>query len=134
MDVGSSLEVTLVPTAMHPHAFKVTQESMPRGFIADPHARVLHAIALAGGRVASASVVGSWRSEAAGAVILGLKIAKQEYIVEVTITAPEDRAGEVRLRAAVSNIAHATKTRAHVRTHTHTRARAHTQEMHRNLS
>ena len=92
MDVGSSLEVTLVSTAMHPHAFKVTQESMPRGFIADPHARVLHATALAGGRVASASVVGSWRSEAAGAVILGLKIAKQEYIVEITITAPEDRA------------------------------------------
>ena len=91
MDVGSSLEVTLVSTAMHPHAFKVTQESMPRGFIADPHARVLHAIALAGGR-ASASVVGSWRSEAAGAVIIGLKIAKQEYIVEITITAPEDRA------------------------------------------
>ena len=96
MDVGSTLEVTHVPTPMYPHAFKVKQESMPRGFIADPHARVLHAIAVAGGRVAGASVVGSWRSEAADAVILGLNIAKQEYIVEVTITAPEDRVGEVR--------------------------------------
>ena len=88
---------------MYPHAFKVKQESMPRGFIADLHARVLHAIAVAGGCVAGASVVGSLRSEAADAVILGLKIAKQEYIVEVTITAPEDRVGEVRLRSVASN-------------------------------